>query len=45
VGAPRPPPQVDLGDCHRLLCNYYTLRQDGSSDFPRHWVLQVGAGT
>lgn len=25
----------------RLLCNYYTMRHDGSNDFPRHWVLQV----
>ncbi|GBF97048.1 hypothetical protein Rsub_09521 [Raphidocelis subcapitata] len=32
---------VDLGPPHRLLCNYYTMRHDGSSDFPRHWVLQA----
>lgn len=32
---------IDLGPDHRLLCNYYTLRQDGSTDFARHWVLQV----
>jgi hypothetical protein len=33
---------LDLGPGHRLAPNYYVLRQDGSNDFPRHWVLQVG---
>lgn len=32
---------VDLGPDHRLICNYYTLRQDASFDFPRDWYLQV----
>jgi hypothetical protein len=35
--------QLDLGPQHRLLCNYYTIRHDGSHDgFVRSWVLQVG---
>jgi hypothetical protein len=34
--------QLDLGPQHRLLCNYYTIRHDGSQDgFVRSWVLQV----
>lgn len=34
--------QLDLGRQHRLLCNYYTIRHDGSQDgFVRNWVLQV----
>ncbi len=33
--------QVDLGEQHCLTCNYYTLRQDGSQDFVRNWVMQV----
>lgn len=33
--------QLDLGPQHRLLCNYYTIRHDGSQDgFVRSWVLQ-----
>lgn len=32
---------VDLGRQHRLICNYYLLRHDGSTDYPRDWVLQV----
>ncbi|KAA6424504.1 MAG: hypothetical protein FRX49_05716, partial [Trebouxia sp. A1-2] len=32
--------QVDLGEQHCLTCNYYTLRQDGSQDFVRNWVMQ-----
>ncbi|KAJ1411498.1 SKP1/BTB/POZ domain superfamily [Sesbania bispinosa] len=31
---------VDLGQDHQLMCNYYTLRQDGSKAFPRHWKIQ-----
>ena len=33
--------KVDLGRQHCLTCNYYTLRQDGSQDFLRNWVMQV----
>lgn len=35
--------QLDLGPSHRLVCNYYTLRQDGSEDYARNWVLQGSA--
>lgn len=31
---------LDLGPEHRLICNHYTLRHDGSTDFLRSWVLQ-----
>ncbi|XP_023923175.1 BTB/POZ domain-containing protein At2g30600 [Quercus suber] len=31
---------VDLGQEHQLMCNYYTLRQDGSRAFMRSWNLQ-----
>ncbi|GAB4828429.1 hypothetical protein Ancab_040043 [Ancistrocladus abbreviatus] len=31
---------VDIGKDHQLMCNYYTLRQDGSRAFIRHWKLQ-----
>ncbi|KAL4859062.1 BTB/POZ domain-containing protein [Chlorella vulgaris] len=31
---------LDLGAGHRLICNHYTLRHDGSTDFLRSWVLQ-----
>ncbi|RZB70304.1 BTB/POZ domain-containing protein isoform E [Glycine soja] len=31
---------VDLGQDHQLMCNYYTLRQDGSKAFPRCWNVQ-----
>lgn len=31
----------DLGANHRLICKYYTLRHDGTFDFPRTWYLQV----
>jgi hypothetical protein len=34
---------LDLGPGTRLVCNYYTLRADGSADFLRSWVLQ-GSG-
>ena len=34
---------LDLGPRHSLICNYYTLRHDASTDFLRSWVLQVGA--
>ena len=33
--------QVNLGQQHSLTCNYYTVRQDGSQDFVRNWVMQV----
>lgn len=33
--------QVDLGQRHSLTCNYYTLRQDGSQDCVRNWIMQV----
>ncbi|KAK4803825.1 hypothetical protein SAY86_003642 [Trapa natans] len=31
---------VDLGQDHQLMCNYYTLRQDGSKAYIRYWKLQ-----
>ncbi|XP_004512608.1 BTB/POZ domain-containing protein At2g30600 isoform X2 [Cicer arietinum] len=31
---------VDLGQDHQLMCNYYTMRQDGSKAFPRCWNIQ-----
>ncbi|XP_055833872.1 BTB/POZ domain-containing protein At2g30600 isoform X1 [Solanum dulcamara] len=31
---------VDIGTDHQLMCNYYTLRQDGSRSFIRRWNLQ-----
>lgn len=31
---------VDLGQDHQLMCNYYTLRQDGSTAYIRCWNLQ-----
>uniref|UniRef100_A0ACD5XXC3 Uncharacterized protein n=1 Tax=Avena sativa TaxID=4498 RepID=A0ACD5XXC3_AVESA len=31
---------VDIGQDHQLMCNYYTVRQDGSTMFMRSWVLQ-----
>lgn len=31
---------VDIGEDHQLMCNYYTLRQDGSTAFIRSWALQ-----
>lgn len=35
--------QLDLGPKHRLLCNYYCIRHDGSHEgFARSWALQVG---
>ena len=42
-GVPQAWWEVALLPGHRLTCNYYYLRHDGSPDFPRHWVLQVGA--
>ena len=36
---------VDLGPGHRLIINYYTLRHDGSQDFLRNWVLEVGCAS
>jgi len=32
--------QVTLEEPYRLICNTYTMQQDGSSNFPRSWVLQ-----
>ncbi|KAJ8625677.1 hypothetical protein MRB53_034207 [Persea americana] len=31
---------VDIGQEHQLMCNYYTLRQDGSNAYMRSWALQ-----
>ncbi|EXB56306.1 BTB/POZ domain-containing protein [Morus notabilis] len=31
---------VDIGSNHQLMCNYYTLRQDGSRAYIRSWSLQ-----
>lgn len=31
---------VDIGQDHQLMCNYYTLRQDGSATYFRSWALQ-----
>ncbi|XP_002510674.2 BTB/POZ domain-containing protein At2g30600 isoform X1 [Ricinus communis] len=31
---------VDIGKDHQLMCNYYTLRQDGSRAYIRFWNLQ-----
>ncbi|KAK4434125.1 BTB/POZ domain-containing protein [Sesamum alatum] len=31
---------VDIGHGHQLMCNYYTLRQDGSRAFIRNWSFQ-----
>ncbi|WKA09250.1 hypothetical protein VitviT2T_026915 [Vitis vinifera] len=31
---------VDIGEDHQLMCNYYTLRQDGSRAYIRFWNLQ-----
>ncbi|XWS14376.1 hypothetical protein CRYUN_Cryun35bG0003800 [Craigia yunnanensis] len=32
---------VDIGQDHQLMCNYYTLRQDGSRAYIRGWQFQV----
>lgn len=31
---------VDLGHGHQLMCNHYTVRQDGSRAFMRNWSFQ-----
>ncbi|GAV63477.1 BTB domain-containing protein/F5_F8_type_C domain-containing protein/BACK domain-containing protein/Methyltransf_FA domain-containing protein [Cephalotus follicularis] len=31
---------VDFGQDHQLMCNYYTLRQDGSRAYIRFWSFQ-----
>lgn len=31
---------IDIGQDHQLMCNYYTLRQDGSSTYMRSWSFQ-----
>lgn len=33
--------RLDLGEQHRLMCNYYTMRHDASPDYVRNWALQV----
>eukprot|EP00798_Chlamydomonas_sp_ICE-L_P011410 gene11410-12116_t len=42
-GAPVTWWSIDLGARHSLIVNYYTIRQDGSTDFMRHWVLQASS--
>ena len=32
---------VDLGPGQSLLLNHYSMRHDGSHEFPRCWVIQV----
>eukprot|EP00897_Mesotaenium_endlicherianum_P002693 jgi/Mesen1/2451/ME000158S01649 len=32
--------KVDFGEGHQLMCNYYTVRQDGSANFMRSWALE-----
>jgi len=32
--------QVALANQYTLQCNYYSLRSDGSCNFPRNWVLE-----
>ncbi|KAK6245679.1 hypothetical protein SCA6_008769 [Theobroma cacao] len=31
---------IDIGQDHQLICNYYTLRQDGSRAYIRCWKIQ-----
>ncbi|XP_059634394.1 BTB/POZ domain-containing protein At2g30600 [Cornus florida] len=31
---------IDIGQDHQLMCNYYTLRQDGSRAYMRYWNFQ-----
>ncbi|CAI7823324.1 unnamed protein product, partial [Closterium sp. NIES-54] len=31
---------IDLGEKHKLLCNFYTVRQDGSPNYMRSWCLE-----
>ncbi|XP_042448788.1 BTB/POZ domain-containing protein At2g30600-like [Zingiber officinale] len=31
---------VDIGENHQLMCNYYSVRQDGSSTYMRSWAFQ-----
>ncbi|XP_043708634.1 BTB/POZ domain-containing protein At2g30600 [Telopea speciosissima] len=31
---------VDIGQDHQLMCNNYTVRQDGSTAYMRYWALQ-----
>mmetsp|Transcript_21375 Transcript_21375/g.59311 ORF Transcript_21375/g.59311 Transcript_21375/m.59311 type:complete len:569 (+) Transcript_21375:105-1811(+) len=35
--------RLDLADHQRLAVNYYTIRHDGSDNFPRNWVLEGSA--
>ncbi|KAK3241628.1 hypothetical protein CYMTET_48622 [Cymbomonas tetramitiformis] len=32
--------RVDFGEQRRIMCDYYTVRHDGSQDFARDWSLQ-----
>ncbi|KAK8646349.1 hypothetical protein V6N13_120139 [Hibiscus sabdariffa] len=32
---------VDISQDHQLMCNYYTLRQDGSRAYIRNWKFQA----
>ncbi|KAJ7516513.1 hypothetical protein O6H91_22G061000 [Diphasiastrum complanatum] len=32
--------KIDLGVGHQLMCNYYSVRQDGSTNFMRGWIFQ-----
>lgn len=32
--------KVDIGHGHQLICNHYTVRQDGSRAFIRNWSFQ-----
>mmetsp|Transcript_524 Transcript_524/g.1835 ORF Transcript_524/g.1835 Transcript_524/m.1835 type:complete len:234 (-) Transcript_524:34-735(-) len=41
TGNPEPWVSLELLDGHKLICNYYWIRQDGSSAFPRSWALQA----
>ena len=36
--------QADIGSNHRLVCNYYTIRTDGSGVAPRSFVLEGSTG-
>ncbi len=40
-GAPSTWWLLDLGPANALVCNYYTLRHDGSANFLRSWALQA----
>ena len=44
-GAPSTWWLLDLGPAHALVCNYYTLRHDASTNFLRSWALQACSAT